>query len=259
VESDRPLDEGGWAPLRCLVNDRWKYIRSPRPELYDLISDPHELKDLTGLHATEVQEFERALQDRERRFVLRAAPSVISSPHERRKLASLGYAGGGTERDADFEARADIKDVLPHYNAYTDAQRLIAMGKFAEAAALLEPVVKATPEYFQAWYNLGVAYQQLKRLPDAEEAFGRAVDLDSNVWSRLALGKVCLLQGKIETSIPQFEAAVQIQPEIAEAQYFLGEAYRQTGRTKEARAQYQQALEADPGYSPATQALQVLP
>lgn len=259
TESDRPLDEGGWAPLRCLVTEHWKYIRSPRPELYDLVSDPHERNDLAGTHATELQDLERNLQDCERRFVLRAAPTVVSSPHERRKLASLGYAGGSTVRDADLEGRADIKDMLPHYNAYTDAQSLIATGQFEEAAALLEPVVKATPEYFQAWYNLGVAYQQLKRLRESEAAFGRAVELDGNLWSRLALGKVFLLEGKPEEAIPQFEAAVQIQPEIAEAQYFLGEAYRQTGRTSEARTQYQQALEADPHFSPAKQALQIRP
>ena len=36
----------GWSPLRALVHGRHKYIEAPRPELYDLESDPAEVHDL---------------------------------------------------------------------------------------------------------------------------------------------------------------------------------------------------------------------
>ena len=37
-ETEYPRLGFGWAPLRCLTTERWKYIDAPRPELYDRLS-----------------------------------------------------------------------------------------------------------------------------------------------------------------------------------------------------------------------------
>src|SRR5258706_16343829 len=36
----------GMAPLFAIRHDGYKYIRAPRPELYDLRNDPHELHNI---------------------------------------------------------------------------------------------------------------------------------------------------------------------------------------------------------------------
>ena len=36
----------GWAELRGMRTNRWKYIRAPKPELYDLVQDPGETINL---------------------------------------------------------------------------------------------------------------------------------------------------------------------------------------------------------------------
>ncbi|MGQ0720612.1 MAG: sulfatase, partial [Candidatus Eiseniibacteriota bacterium] len=36
----------GWSPLHGLRTERWKYVRAPRPELYDLVMDPGETANL---------------------------------------------------------------------------------------------------------------------------------------------------------------------------------------------------------------------
>ena len=40
-----------WAELRSIRTNRWKYIRAPKPELYDLTSDPHETNNVIRQHA----------------------------------------------------------------------------------------------------------------------------------------------------------------------------------------------------------------
>src|SRR4029077_9198049 len=45
-ETDRPFLTFGWSPLRSLTTETWKYVRTPREELYDLRHDPHELDNL---------------------------------------------------------------------------------------------------------------------------------------------------------------------------------------------------------------------
>src|SRR4029453_13705666 len=42
AESPVPLLHFGWSDLRVLRSGSWKYILAPRPELYDLATDPHE-------------------------------------------------------------------------------------------------------------------------------------------------------------------------------------------------------------------------
>src|ERR1039457_5871948 len=53
-ETDYPL-RWGWAPLRALRTGDNKLIEAPRPELYDLPSDPKELKNLYSPNSSKAQ------------------------------------------------------------------------------------------------------------------------------------------------------------------------------------------------------------
>ena len=38
----------GWSDLRSIVDGRWHLVEGPRPELYDLVADPGETRDLAA-------------------------------------------------------------------------------------------------------------------------------------------------------------------------------------------------------------------
>src|SRR6185369_15105984 len=61
VETLFPRINMGWAELRGIRTNRWKYIRAPKPELYDLIRDPAETANVIGSHPTEVEQLEARL------------------------------------------------------------------------------------------------------------------------------------------------------------------------------------------------------
>ena len=228
--------------------------------MYDRTADPHELHNLAQDKPAEVKKFDQELHDLESEFVLRDAPTVVMSPHDKRKLVGLGYTSGiPTTKPEPTEQLPDIKDLLPHFNAYTDAQGLLAAGKYKEAAKMLETVVKAAPKYFQAWYNLGVSEQILGNLPQAETAFRKAVEIDGNATAQLALGKIYLVQGRAAKAIPHLETALSLQPELVEANGLLGEAFRLQGDLHKAREYFERALELNPDYLPAQKALRALP
>lgn len=46
LESFFPAYSYNWAPSIALVHDKWKYVGTPRPELYDLDADPAEARNL---------------------------------------------------------------------------------------------------------------------------------------------------------------------------------------------------------------------
>jgi len=79
----------GWSELRSLIDERSHYIDGPRPELYDLRSDPGEVRDLVAAERRTAAAMRQQLQ---------AFPSTIAAlqnvdPEEAAKLAALGYIG----------------------------------------------------------------------------------------------------------------------------------------------------------------------
>jgi hypothetical protein len=114
----------GWSPLFALRSGRYKLIDAPRPELYDLESDPFEQRNVYA----ERRGVAAAMTDRITAIRTSAdaasAPRGVesSSPERRRRLASLGYASG--TRDGSVPG----PDRLP------DAKDCIGASRLASAA-----------------------------------------------------------------------------------------------------------------------------
>src|SRR5258708_34995411 len=60
AETDYPL-RFGWAPLKALRAGDVKLIEAPRPELYDLKSDPGELKNLYSADGAQTKSMQAEL------------------------------------------------------------------------------------------------------------------------------------------------------------------------------------------------------
>ena len=56
-----PKTNMGWAELRSMRTPRWKYIRAPRSELYDLQKDPQELKNVFQDYPQEASQLEEQI------------------------------------------------------------------------------------------------------------------------------------------------------------------------------------------------------
>ena len=85
----------GWSELRAIRTNRWKYIRAPKPELYDLAADPAETNNVIAAHPTEAQDLEAKLKS-----IATGSEKVETSSMDRRtvdQLKSLGYVGGGSQ------------------------------------------------------------------------------------------------------------------------------------------------------------------
>ncbi|HEX2061643.1 MAG TPA: sulfatase, partial [Thermoanaerobaculia bacterium] len=79
----------GWSELRSLIDERHHFIEAPRAELYDVVADPAETKDLAATERrvaasmrAELQRYPSALQELQN-----------IDPEDAKKLAALGYLG----------------------------------------------------------------------------------------------------------------------------------------------------------------------
>ena len=162
----------GWSELHSAVDGRWQYIRGPRPELYDLASDPQERNNLAAREAGERERLQAALG----RFP--AGPSMPDGvdPAVAERLAALGYVGVVRDRPAGT-VRPDPRDMLPQLARMTEGFRLASQGRPDEAVVVLADVVRAQPANVEAWIRLGEVLLEVGRPAEAaaalEQALGR--------------------------------------------------------------------------------------
>jgi tetratricopeptide (TPR) repeat protein len=98
------------------------------------------------------------------------------------------------------------------------------------------------------------------RLEEAAQAFQQAAGMDANDYDTYAyLGAVYARQKNFESSRRSFGRAVQLNPGSAKARFNLASAHQMAGDNNAARACFQAALDVDPEYAQAKEALLKLP
>ena len=98
AESMPPSLQYGWSALHSLRSPRYKFIQAPRPELYDLATDPGEATNVFAQHRAlagdMARELERLMSDTSKDAPAPEAANLDKETLER--LASLGYVGTST-------------------------------------------------------------------------------------------------------------------------------------------------------------------
>lgn len=181
AESLTPLTSYQWSDLRVLREGSWKYILAPRPELYDLATDPGELKNLADAAPARARALRATLEgylraERERAISDPGAPAALSAD-VLQKLGALGYVSpGGTS--AGGAQGADPKDKIGEFRRLSSLMRdgltLLGAKQFGPAAAKLAELQREGAAGFQVHFYRGRALMGLGRAQEAEAEFARA-------------------------------------------------------------------------------------
>jgi arylsulfatase A-like enzyme/Flp pilus assembly protein TadD len=162
-ESLYPFYSRGWAPIRGVIFKEKKYIDSPIPELYDLREDFDELQNLAGVE--KIDRFSSQLED----LIQDLTPaeqidSIQEADREtREKLASLGYVSSGrvsVKQKKEFDARDDVKVLLPYINGINDSYRLYKNGQQEEGIRLIRNIIDERSDIDTAYIKLASIYQE---------------------------------------------------------------------------------------------------
>ena len=129
----------GWSPLQGLRVGDWKYIRAPRPELFQLRHDPGEEKSRAESEPETLTRLEALLSERLRRGS-RPPLSVTLSAQQRERLRSLGYVVPEAEATHSSEPASgpDPKDQVWVLQELARAQAELEEGQGAEALERLQ-------------------------------------------------------------------------------------------------------------------------
>ena len=162
----------GMSELRGLLTWPWKYIRAPRPELFNLDEDPGELRNLAENEGDRLERMESQLRQilQEERT---GTPITAMDQETLEKLRSLGYLQGATA-DAVVE-RSDPKDLTGVGRATAVAQSLAEGNRLPRAVALLDSLLSARPGTRLALRLRADYLTRLGKGPEALEAYDQAL------------------------------------------------------------------------------------
>jgi len=211
-ESTYGRDCFGWAPLRSIRSDGWKYIEAPRPELFDLTKDPHEMRNLFAAEPSVAGRLRQQLQSA-MAGAGAAAPTQSGDPgREREALQSLGYLAPGPH-SASGARRADPKDKLPELLRYEDALTLMEAGRHGEAVQKFRSILANDSGNLLARRDLGIALIELHRYPEALSELQKvAASSVEDYVTRYEMGIAQESLGHLPEAKSQFEVACRLAP-----------------------------------------------
>jgi choline-sulfatase len=268
----------GWSPVFGLRTRTAKYLRMPRPELYDLAADPAERVNLAASDASVAAELDAALTAR-LEGARPARPNSSPLAGDRELLQSLGYvvgAPGSDEYVLGVVEGADPKDRMSAIRAMLEANSAIGAGQPERALEILEGVPEANgwieqaraeasaalgdwkaferharkvaaarPGEPEASLLLGQAKESVGKHDEARSAYRRSLEADpTRVEAITGLGRLAEAEGDIATAIVHYDEAIAARNPSAEAALLRAALYLESGRPYQARLLLRDAWEA---------------
>ncbi len=123
----------------------------------------------------------------------------------------------------------------------------LQVGRFEEAASLIEKAVAARPDYVDAIVNLGNAYNSLGRFDDAAKCFEQALGAGPESAPILAnLGAALAQLGRHADAVKRFQAALELEPGLADTRRSLADSLVEIGKPNEALSEITRAAKDGP-------------
>ncbi|HEX6463125.1 MAG TPA: sulfatase-like hydrolase/transferase [Vicinamibacterales bacterium] len=278
AESFAPLFDFGWSPLRTLRRGDWKYIAAPKPELYNLKTDPAETHNVVDAQPSRAADLSRQIDAISGATLPQArAPDAET----RARLQALGYVSGTSA--ATNTARPDPKDRRELAARLAEVTSGELHGRDLERA--LRAILDEDPSNPQANLRLGYVLLESDRCREAIERFDAAIaghlpgadaylgragcelgrrDIAAarrSIDSALAaepgnpvvsanLGMLLSDNGQPAAGIPHLQASLAIDPDLHQARFALAVAYARANRRADAAMEAKELLSRLPPDAP---------
>ena len=252
-ETYYPRFHYGWSDLKSVQDARYKLILAPVPELYDIVADPLEEKNLVYL---EKKVYERMNAEAEA-FIGRAGQNAYETDYSkideetRQKLSALGYVGlvhrpGQAQGEDAGQSQGEDRHLQPpvrgprngperqgrrgHRDHPGDHRRdpditdaYFSIGniyfqeqKYKEAIGYFVQVLGRKPDDTFAAINVALSYEAMGRFDEAEKFLLDYIQKGfSDPQFYFMLGNLNFIQKKYDKAILYFEKCIAVNSESA--------------------------------------------
>lgn len=242
--------------LLGVIHDKWHYIQTTRPELYDRLADPQELNDRVTRESKRARLMKdvlrETLQEAEQRS--HSLTTTVTDP-QAKTLESLGYVGSSVKPVFTFDqTKPDPKDIFKYYDvwAHSNPALFTAPEHFERAIVSLRKVIEEKPDFLNA-------YDRLAKVYEANGDPGKALDILEKGVSRFPdrtellepLAEACQSAGERAKAIDIVRRILEHKPDDTGSYSKLGDLYRESDDIARALTYYRKALALDPEILPA--------
>lgn len=192
----------------------------------------------------------------------------MTKEEQQKKIAAMQAAFSDavalTNSGKDDEAIAKFQEVLQQAPKCAECYSNIGtiygrMKQYDKAEAAFKQAIEIKPDLAQAYSGLASVYNAEKKFDEAAAASQKASDLNSaagtaagtpaagaDAASVFNQGVIFWNAKKIPEAKEKFQEALKIDPNLAEAHYWLGMALINEGKVDDAKPEFQQYLKLDP-------------
>jgi arylsulfatase A-like enzyme/cytochrome c-type biogenesis protein CcmH/NrfG len=234
----------GWSELRGIETEKYHYILSPKPELYDTQKDPAELNNLAKSLPAVARDLRQKLESLPHPAETRSQPL---DEETREKLSSLGYISGSAPSAKSSSVNPRDKMAVSHKIQIGIAD--FTKGNFVPAAQTFQSILTNEPDIPLLYQYLGICYMRLERLPEARKVYEAAITrgIDSSGF-RMNLGIIHTKAREFSRAQAELEKAIEMDPLNVSAYFYLADLLRIKGEPDQAIERYKKALEINPAY-----------
>jgi len=162
---------------------------------------------------------------------------------------SAGQTGG----NSDTISVRELKIPCKARHEYEKGLGTLAKNEAAESVRHFLKAVQVFPEYYEAFYHMGVAETRQGHLGEAMPAFQKAIDLSGGryAWADFGIGYLQYLEGKSEEAVTTIQRGLEIDANSPDGYLFLGMALLRLNRLEEAEKSAREALLRNPNFAQA--------
>ncbi len=249
IESYYTFYHCDWSPLRALMTPEWKYIEGPKPELYNMKSDPGEKRNLIQSNLRQAQVMEESLY-RYARQMRTGDPSrsvaKTTNPEDLERLAALGYAAVPTQASklgrkfppkheyADLRNPMDNPRILYYINY---SNELVRTRQYEFGINASRQGITLDPTNSRLHYNLARSLAGVGAFEAAERSLRQAIALtsaDSSYYH--LLGLLLSKRGQHKPAVHALEEALRLSPDSIDLLTLLSKSWETLGHKDEAIA-----------------------
>ena len=198
----------GWSQLRSLTDARVHYIESPAPELYDIVNDPGEKKDIRA----DDRRVSLALANQLSAIPLNLQQQSPASAEEMARLAALGYLSGAASHTGGL-----LKNPRDNIQVLEQVQKTFELNrqqKYRESIELCREILKSNPDLVDVYTQMAGDLRRLGRDDEALAAYREAIRRSPQLVDAMAIeiAKLEFDRGDLKAAELNAQQAMKLDP-----------------------------------------------
>ena len=266
-----PFYNHRWSPIEGVRTAEWKYVQSPKPELYHLTEDPRELINLAHARQDQLNYMKKLLAGMKEKYAFageksgagteghkQKATQMTMDQDTRQRLERLGYIWTAPVEGPKKEIGTypDPKDMVVVLNFFNVAAYHYLHQEYDKAIYYFQKSLEIDPKDVFAYYMIGFINNKIGKFEKARDAFLECIRLDPTYQNGYVnLGGVYLKLGQRDKAFEQINKALKLNPDSIEIYQNLGAIYSYGGNYDKAIKAFHEALKRDANYTEAMNGL----